>query len=53
MLEAASESLTSQCPLALHTLEFLSKPLKHRTLSRSHMDSVAGNWHVRHLEEAN
>lgn len=50
MLEAASESLTSQCPLAL---EFLSKPLKHRTLSRSHMDSVAGNWHVRHLEEAN
>lgn len=52
MLEAASESLTSQCPLALHTLEFPSKRPKHRTHSRSPMDSVAGNWHVRHARRS-
>lgn len=52
MLEAASESLTSQWPLALHTLEFPSKRPKHRTHSRSPMDSVAGNWHVRHARRS-
>lgn len=37
---------------ALHTLEFPSKRPKHRTHSRSPMDSVAGNWHVRHARRS-